>query len=53
MCRDTNIFLFVLFQDQYDGLSIHSQKGIDFLEKVGHFMKDRCAIETEYAGKLR
>ncbi|XP_077287263.1 formin-binding protein 1-like Cip4 isoform X5 [Arctopsyche grandis] len=39
--------------DQYDSLSIHSQKGIDFLEKVGHFMKDRCAIETEYAGKLR
>uniref|UniRef100_A0A8D8RUF3 Formin-binding protein 1 homolog n=1 Tax=Cacopsylla melanoneura TaxID=428564 RepID=A0A8D8RUF3_9HEMI len=39
--------------DQYDNLSLHTQKGIDFLEKYGHFIRDRCAIEMEYAGKLR
>lgn len=42
-----------MFQDQYDNLSLHTQKGIDFLEKYGHFIRDRCAIEMEYAGKLR
>uniref|UniRef100_A0A1B6CBX1 Formin-binding protein 1-like n=1 Tax=Clastoptera arizonana TaxID=38151 RepID=A0A1B6CBX1_9HEMI len=39
--------------DQYDNLSLHTQKGIDFLEKYGHFIRDRCAIEMDYAGKLR
>lgn len=39
--------------DQYDNLSAHTQKGIDFLERYGHFVRDRCAIETEYASKLR
>nr|XP_015839425.1 PREDICTED: formin-binding protein 1 isoform X2 [Tribolium castaneum] len=39
--------------DQYDNLSIHTMKGIDFLEKYGHFVKDRAAIEYEYAAKLR
>uniref|UniRef100_A0A0A9VVX5 Formin-binding protein 1-like protein n=1 Tax=Lygus hesperus TaxID=30085 RepID=A0A0A9VVX5_LYGHE len=39
--------------DQYDNLSLHTQKGIDFLEKYSHFVKDRCAIEVEYATKLR
>ncbi|XP_046986768.1 formin-binding protein 1-like isoform X5 [Schistocerca americana] len=39
--------------DQYDNISLHTQKGIDFLEKYGHFIRDRCTIELEYAGKLR
>ncbi|XP_034234292.1 formin-binding protein 1-like isoform X1 [Thrips palmi] len=39
--------------DQYDNLSFHTQKGIDFLEKYGQFIRDRCQIEMEYAGKLR
>uniref|UniRef100_A0A6M2DP59 Putative cdc42-interacting protein cip4 n=1 Tax=Xenopsylla cheopis TaxID=163159 RepID=A0A6M2DP59_XENCH len=39
--------------DQYDNLSAHTLKGIDFLERYGHFLRDRCAIENEYAGKLR
>nr|CAD7453566.1 unnamed protein product [Timema tahoe] len=40
-------------QDQYENLSLHTQKGIEFLEKYGHFIRDRCAIEMDYAGKLR
>ncbi|KAL1509420.1 hypothetical protein ABEB36_004162 [Hypothenemus hampei] len=39
--------------DQYDNLSIHTLKGIDFLEKYGHFVRDRAVIESEYAYKLR
>ncbi|KAG8035875.1 hypothetical protein G9C98_003001 [Cotesia typhae] len=39
--------------DQYDNLSLHTQKGIDFLERYGHFIRDRCKIETEYAANLR
>lgn len=39
--------------DQFDTISSHTAKGIDFLDKLGHFVKDRCVIETEYASKLR
>ncbi|XP_045760455.1 formin-binding protein 1-like isoform X3 [Maniola jurtina] len=39
--------------DQYDNLAAHTHKGIEFLDKYGNFVKDRCAIELEYAGKLR
>ncbi|XP_075226345.1 formin-binding protein 1-like Cip4 isoform X2 [Lycorma delicatula] len=39
--------------DQYDNLSLHTQKGIDFLEKYGQFIRERCNIELDYAGKLR
>ncbi|XP_057366986.1 formin-binding protein 1-like isoform X1 [Daphnia carinata] len=39
--------------DQYDNVAAHTQKGIDFLERYGNFIRDRCAIESEYAGKLR
>lgn len=39
--------------DQYDNLAAHTHKGIDFLDKYGNFVKERCAIELEYAGKLR
>ncbi|XP_071040354.1 formin-binding protein 1 homolog isoform X2 [Parasteatoda tepidariorum] len=40
-------------RDQYDHLASHSLKGIEFLEKYSQFVKDRCAIENEYANKLR
>ena len=46
------IELFVL-QDQYDQLHVHTQKGIEFLEKYGHFVDARTKIEQEYAYKLR
>ncbi|XP_023178727.1 formin-binding protein 1-like isoform X5 [Drosophila hydei] len=39
--------------DQYDNLSIHTNKGIEVLDKYANFVRDRVAIETEYAGKLR
>ncbi|XP_066998676.1 formin-binding protein 1-like isoform X2 [Anabrus simplex] len=39
--------------DQYDNISLHTQKGIEFLERYGHFIRDRCQIEMEYAAKLR
>ncbi|CAH2068443.1 unnamed protein product, partial [Iphiclides podalirius] len=39
--------------DQYDNLAAHTHKGIEFLDKYGNFVRDRCAIELEYAGKLR
>jgi len=45
--------VFLWFQDQYETVALHTQKGIDFLEKYGHFIRDRCAIELDYAGKLR
>jgi len=39
--------------DQYDQIAVHTQKGIDFLEKYGHFVDARTKIEQEYASKLR
>lgn len=39
--------------DQYDSIAVHTQKGIEFLEKYGHFIDQRCKIEQEYASKLR
>ncbi|CAJ0935372.1 unnamed protein product, partial [Mesorhabditis belari] len=39
--------------DQADAVSNHSLKGIEFLEKVGNFVKERASIEEEYAAKLR
>uniref|UniRef100_A0A7E4US44 SH3 domain-containing protein n=1 Tax=Panagrellus redivivus TaxID=6233 RepID=A0A7E4US44_PANRE len=39
--------------DQTDAVAAHSQRGIEFFEKYGHFVKERAAIEEEYASKLR
>jgi len=39
--------------DQYDQIAVHTQKGIDFLEKYGNFVDARTKIEQEYASKLR
>jgi hypothetical protein len=40
-------------RDQYETIALHTQKGVDFLEKYGDFISERCAIEMEYAAKLR
>lgn len=42
-----------LQQDQFEGVSYHTSKGIDFLDKYGSFIKERSAIEADYASKLR
>ncbi|ESP04508.1 hypothetical protein LOTGIDRAFT_136131, partial [Lottia gigantea] len=39
--------------DQYDTISHHTQRGLDFTEKFTHLLKERSAIELEYAGKLK
>lgn len=39
--------------DQFDAVSNHTAKGVEFLDKLGHFIKDRCMIETDYASRLR
>jgi len=39
--------------DQYDQIAVHTQKGIDFLEKYSNFVDARCKIQQEYASKLR
>jgi hypothetical protein len=39
--------------DQYETLALHTQKGIHFLKTYGHFIRERSAIEMEYAAKLR
>ncbi|XP_068149843.1 formin-binding protein 1-like isoform X6 [Drosophila tropicalis] len=43
----------VEFLDQNENLSNHTNKGIDALDKLCNLLRDRAAIETEYAGKLR
>ncbi|XP_047367199.1 formin-binding protein 1-like isoform X10 [Vespa velutina] len=53
MCVTQQYTRTVYIYDQFDNLSHHTQKGIDFLERYGHFIRDRCAIEVEYAAKLR
>lgn len=39
--------------DQADAISAHTQKGIEHLEKYGLYLKERAAIEDDYAAKLR
>ena len=48
-----SILISFYLQDQYDQIAVHTQKGIDFLEKYGHFVDARSKIEAEYASKLR
>ena len=40
-------------QDQYDKVGEHTQKGIDFCEKFTHFLKERSAVELDYARSLK
>ncbi|CAD5229937.1 unnamed protein product [Bursaphelenchus okinawaensis] len=39
--------------DQTNQVSDHTQRGIEFLDKYGQFVKERAQIEDEYALKLR
>ncbi|KAE9553286.1 hypothetical protein FO519_003499 [Halicephalobus sp. NKZ332] len=39
--------------DQTEAVSLHTQRGIEFFEKYGAFVKERALIEEEYATKLR
>lgn len=39
--------------DQFENISGHTQKGIEFCERFAHFIKERCAIENEYASRLK
>ncbi|KAF2362739.1 SH3 domain [Trinorchestia longiramus] len=41
------------WNDQWDSLSIYSQKGIDLLETYSRFVKERSTIEADYAKSLR
>ncbi|XP_060567137.1 cdc42-interacting protein 4 homolog isoform X3 [Ruditapes philippinarum] len=41
------------YKDQYDSVGKHTEKGIEFLEKFGNFLKKRCDIETSYASELK
>ncbi|CAG5124279.1 unnamed protein product, partial [Candidula unifasciata] len=39
--------------DQWDNIGIHTQKGIDFCERYVHFLKEKSAVELDYASKLK
>ncbi|VDM62350.1 unnamed protein product [Angiostrongylus costaricensis] len=39
--------------DQTDAIAGHTAKGVEFLERIGTFAKERALIEEEYAAKLR
>ncbi|XP_068729392.1 formin-binding protein 1-like [Montipora capricornis] len=39
--------------DQFDLIANHTNAGIDYVEKVSKFVKERCEIETRYAKDLR
>nr|CDJ80167.1 Fps Fes Fer CIP4 homology domain containing protein [Haemonchus contortus] len=40
-------------EDQTDAIAGYTQKGVEFLERIGVFAKERALIEEEYAAKLR
>lgn len=39
--------------DKLDLISSHTHQGIEFVDKVSKFVKERCRIEAEYAKELR
>ena len=47
------ILTLIAFQDQFDRVTDHTLRGIEFCEKYSHFVKDRAKIENEYASALR
>jgi len=49
----TGLIILALLQDQFDNVVAHTQKGTEFCERLLHFVKEKCAIETEYATKLK
>ena len=36
-----------------ENIAQHTQQGIDFCDRLGSFLKERCTIENEYAAKLK
>ncbi|GMT32489.1 hypothetical protein PFISCL1PPCAC_23786 [Pristionchus fissidentatus] len=50
--EDTRLYASA-WKDQTDVVASHTNKGIEFLEKVGGLCKERAAIEEEYAKQLR
>ncbi|KQS43579.1 uncharacterized protein Dere_GG14192, isoform F [Drosophila erecta] len=51
--QNSNMSWGIELWDQNENLAIHTNRGIDALDKFANFLRDRVAIETEYAGKLR
>ena len=47
------IAIFFIFQDKLDLISSHTHQGIEFVDKVSKFVKERCRLEAEYAKELR
>ena len=47
------MFVSAYLQDQFDRITDHTQKGIEFCEKYSHYVKDRSKIELDYANALR
>ncbi|CAD6187303.1 unnamed protein product [Caenorhabditis auriculariae] len=39
--------------DQMENISAHTQKGIEYLERIATFTKERAVVEEEYAARLR
>ncbi|XP_067944722.1 cdc42-interacting protein 4 homolog isoform X2 [Watersipora subatra] len=39
--------------DQFDKVTDHTLKGIEFCERYAHFVKDRAKVESDYASSLR
>ncbi|XP_043201078.1 formin-binding protein 1-like isoform X2 [Amphibalanus amphitrite] len=39
--------------DQFDNIALHTQKGLDFLDKYGRLIRDRSDVENRYAADLR
>lgn len=40
-------------QDQTDKVAVHTQSGIEFLERYANFVKDRSVVELDYAKQLK
>ncbi|KAK5972334.1 F-BAR domain-containing protein [Trichostrongylus colubriformis] len=51
-CTSQNVSWAELW-DQTEAVAGHTQRGVDFLERIGTFAKERAMIEEEYAAKLR
>lgn len=49
MWHVTDLFM----QDQFDNVSSHTQRGIDFCERFASFLKELCLIENDYAAKVK
>lgn len=48
-----SLFYFFQFQDQFELIGSHTSFGIEYVDKVAKFVKERIRIEAEYAKELR